>query len=287
MKEFFTNPIVVVPAIAWMISQFIKFGLQALKGDVSLKNLVKSGNMPSVHSAVVTALVVSVGFVEGVNSSLFGVALVFAMIVIYDALNVRRAVGEQGGILERLLEMQKTGMFTIRDDGTKERVKVSEVLGHSPLEVAAGAALGLVVATLLLRDYWPTQLSDYIWNYGETELLVAKIVLIIIAVVSVVAYLLLKRKKLRKLPSSRKLSSRIAYGLLMPSIFGLFVIWSNEIDLQIFSSKLWLILIVFWMVVYSSFALPSGIGDFFARKDSEAKELRDAKKRKRQKRRKK
>lgn len=287
MKEFFTNPIVLVPFIAFLISQFIKFGLQALKGDFNFKYLVKSGNMPSVHTAIVTALVTSVAFVEGVGSTVFGIALVFAMIVVYDALNVRRAVGEQGNILERLLEMQKTGLITVKDDGTKERVKVSEVLGHTPIEVFTGAVIGLVTAFLLLSDYWSDRLVDYFWTYGELEFDVTRIVMIVVFVVSMLGYIYLKRRPFRKLPSSRKLASRLAYGLIIPSLFALFTLWSYDIELQIFGSKVWLLLTGVWMVVYGAFAIPSGVGDFFARRESEAKELRAAKKRKRQKRRKK
>ena len=95
MKEFFTNPTVVVPAINWMIAQFLKFGFKAMKGDVSFKYFYKSGDMPSVHTALVVSLLVAVAFAEGVGSSYFGIALVFSMIVIYDSQSVRRAVGEQ------------------------------------------------------------------------------------------------------------------------------------------------------------------------------------------------
>lgn len=287
MKDFLTNPVIVVPFIAYLISQFIKFGLQALKGDFSLKYLVKSGNMPSVHTAIVASLVTAVGFVEGIDSTIFGITLVFSMIVAYDALNVRRAVGEQGNILERLLEMQKTGLISVKADGSRERVKVSEVLGHTPIEVAAGAAIGFITGFLLLNDYWSQGVTDYIWSYGDTEFRVTQIIMASILVISLVAYALLKRRAVRKLPSSRKLASRIAYGLIIPSLFALFVLWAADVDLQIFESKVWLLLTGLWMVIYGAIAIPSGIGDFFARREMEAKELKAEKKRKRQKRRKK
>jgi len=287
MKEFFTNPIVLVPFIAFLISQFIKFGLQALKGDFNFRYLVRSGNMPSVHTAIVTALAVAVAFVEGIDSTVFGIALVFAMIVIYDAMNVRRAVGEQGNILERLLEIQKTGLITVQDDGTKERVKVSEVLGHTPIEVFTGAVIGLVTAFLLMSGYWSDRMVNYFWSYGAREFDITRIVMIVVFVVSIFGYIYLKRRPFRKLPSSRKLTSRVAYGLIFPSLFALFVLWSYDVNLQIFRSKIWLLLTGVSMVIYGALAIPSGVGDFLARRESEARELRAARKRKRQKRRKK
>lgn len=285
MKELFSNPTVIVPAIAWLIAQFLKFGVKAMKGDVSLKYFIKSGNMPSVHTAIVVSLLVSVAFVEGLDSTFFGIALVLAMIVVYDALGVRRAVGEQGTILERLMQLQKNRINKVLPKG--EKIKLSEVLGHTPLEVAAGAAVGLVVSLLLMNGYWSDQVVSYFWSYGETEKLVTKTVLIIVALLSAVAYLALKRRSLRKLPSSKSLTSKIAYGLFIPSLFGLFVIWANDVDLVGFESKIWLIMTVFWMVGMSVTFIPSSVNNFLHNKESEQSDIKYAKKQKRQKRRKK
>lgn len=285
MKDIFTNPTVVVPAIVWMIAQFLKFAAKAMKGDVSLKYFVKSGNMPSVHTAVVIALVVSIAAVESFESSIFGVALIFAMIVIYDALNVRRAVGEQGGILERLLQMQKVRLQ--KGEGKPEKLKVIEVLGHTPVEVAAGALVGMVGSLLLLHSYWPDYAVNYLWNYGITEKTFAKIALIVVLLISLTSYIYLKRHVYRKLPSAKVLASRIAYGLIIPSIFGLAVIWSYEVELALFEGKLWLILTVLWMVLYSVTALPYATSKFTHNRHLEAEELRRQKKQKRQSRRKK
>ncbi len=285
MKELFSNPTVVVPAIAWLIAQFLKFGVKAMKGDVSLKYFIKSGNMPSVHTAIVMALLVSVAFVEGVDSTFFGIALVLAMIVIYDALGVRRAVGEQGTLLERLLQLQKDRINRVTPKG--ERINLVEVLGHTPLEVAAGAAVGLTVSLLLMNGYWSDRVVDYFWSYGTTEKFITKIILVIVVLLSTAAYLVLKRRSLRKLPSSKSLTNKIAYGLFIPSLFGLFVIWANDVNLAVFESKIWLITVVFWMVAASVIFVAPATRNFLHRKESEARELRQARKQKRQKRRKK
>ncbi len=285
MKEFFSNPTVVVPAIAWLIAQFIKFGVKAMKGDVNLKYFVKSGNMPSVHTSIVVALVVTVAFVEGVSSTFFGTALVLAMIVIYDALGVRRAVGEQGTLLERLLQLQKDRINRVTSRG--EKINLIEVLGHTPLEVAAGAAVGLIVSLLLMNQYWSDRVAEYFWNYGETEKVVTKAVLASIALLTVVAYLTLKRRSLRKLTSAKSLASKLAYGLFIPSLFGLFVVWANDVNLAMFESKLWLITVVAWVLIWSIIFIPQSVANFIHEKDNEAAELRRARKQKRQKRRKK
>ncbi len=287
MSDFFTNPTIVVPAITWMVAQFLKFGVKAMKGDVSVKYFYKSGNMPSVHTAIVTSLLVTVGLVEGVGSTFFGITLVLAMIVTYDALNVRRAVGEQGGILERLLQMQKDRLIY---DGKKiNKIKLIEVLGHTPLEVAAGVAVGLITSLLLLHTYWPSQVTDYMWNYSDSEPQITKIILLAMAAISFVGYLYLKRKSIRKLASAKLLASKIAYGLLLPSIFGLVVVWSNEVGFVLFESKIWLIATVTWMIVAAIFVIPGAIKVFINSKDDEVRTLKEEKrnKNKRRKRRKK
>ncbi len=285
MKDFFTNPTVVVPAISWMIAQFLKFGVKAMKGDVSFKYFYKSGDMPSVHTALVVSLLVAVAFVEGLGSTFFGIALAFSMIVIYDAQSVRRAVGEQGGMIARLIQLQKDRYNKVTPTG--EKVKLVEVLGHTPIEVLAGAAVGLITGVLLMHNYWSEGTVNYLWNYGETEILVAKIVLIAVLVLSTVTYAILKKRNLRKLPSAKNLATKIAYGFWVPSLFGLLVLWFNSVNLAIFGSKLWLIFTVAWMVVIALMFMPHAISNFVDSRDDEAKELRQQKKQKRQKRRKK
>ncbi len=285
MKEFFSNPVVIVPAITYLIAQFLKFGVKAMKGDVNLRYFIKSGNMPSVHTAIVVALVVSVAFVEGIDSTFFGIALVLAMIVVYDALNVRRAVGEQGTLLERLMQLQKDRINRVTPRG--EKINLIEVLGHTPIEVAAGAVVGLFVSLLLMNEHWSDKSVNYFWNYGENEKFITKIVMAVVVIMSITVYLVLKRRAFKKLPSAKSLASRVAYGLLLPALFSLFVLWANDISLGMFKSKLWLILVVAWILVWAIVFIPQSVANFMHEKDNEAAELRRAKKLKRQKRRKK
>ena len=95
--------------------------------------------MPSSHSATVCGLTTAMGRVCGLDSPMFAIAFVLACIVMYDATGVRRAAGEQAKVLNRLLEGQQV-------DPQKA---LKEFLGHTPLEVLAGAVLGIVLAAVL------------------------------------------------------------------------------------------------------------------------------------------
>ncbi len=102
------------------------------------------GGMPSSHSALVVALTTAIGRVEGVASSTFALALVFSGVVMYDAAGVRRAAGRTAAALNQLID----DLVTHRDLHPQERLL--ELLGHTPIEVLAGAALGLAVGLIPL-----------------------------------------------------------------------------------------------------------------------------------------
>ena len=150
------NPYIVVCLIAWAIAQFAKFILKALRGQVDLKYLYASGGMPSVHSAVVTALAASAYFRAGVDSDIFGLAAVLAGIVMYDSFGVRRASGEQAGAINTLVESLVQAKVKFERPHQK---RLREVLGHTPLEVLVGALLGLGIAAAGNLDQLQTELN--------------------------------------------------------------------------------------------------------------------------------
>jgi uncharacterized protein len=137
------NPYLEVPLIVWAVAQFIKFIVAAARGDISVKYLYGSGGMPSVHSAVVTSLAVTALLVAGFSSFEFGITAVFAAIVMYDSFGVRRSTGEQAVAINSILDT----LDSQRIDVPKHRLR--EILGHKPLEVTVGAALGLLLGALL------------------------------------------------------------------------------------------------------------------------------------------
>ncbi|HHW55190.1 MAG: divergent PAP2 family protein [bacterium] len=134
------NRVLVASLIAGIAAQILKVIINYLvKREIDFRLFVTSGGMPSSHTALVVALATGVCRQLGWNSTEFAIAVVFALIVMYDAAGVRRAVGKQAEILNIIMdEVVQKGRFR------EERLK--ELLGHTPKEVFAGGVLGLIVA---------------------------------------------------------------------------------------------------------------------------------------------
>lgn len=105
-----------------------------------------SGGMPSSHSAFVTCLTTQIGILQGVDSHLFAIAAVFSLITIYDSGGVRRSVGEQAKILNRVINKIDMSSFDKEKDNIKKEFK--ELVGHTPFEIIAGIMLGFIIALL-------------------------------------------------------------------------------------------------------------------------------------------
>lgn len=130
----------IAAAVAWVVAQGLKYLILSIKGR-SLKNLRQlylSGSMPSAHSATVVALLVVIGAKDGIDSAIFGLAALLSAIVMYDAVMVRRSSGEQGVALISLLKETKS---------TIPRPRTAK--GHTPIEVLAGALVGLIVGVVV------------------------------------------------------------------------------------------------------------------------------------------
>ena len=140
MADFF-NSILFTAFLGWFIAQLLKM-IFVLMHDRKLDwtRMIGSGGMPSSHSAFVTSLAMSVGLKDGFYSTTFAIAVVFAMVVMYAAAGIRRAAGQQAQILNRLIEQWN-------NSETREK-QLKELLGHTPVEVFAGAVLGVIIAIL-------------------------------------------------------------------------------------------------------------------------------------------
>lgn len=138
-----------IPLITWAAAQLIKFSIAISKGQYKPSLLFSSGGMPSVHSSTVAALA-TVALIEGGPASpLFGITGVFAAIVMYDSLGVRRAAGEQAKVLNLLIE-DLSANGSVKTPQKYGHLK--EILGHRPLEVVIGAVLGVGLAALLMGN---------------------------------------------------------------------------------------------------------------------------------------
>lgn len=128
--------------LAWAVAQVLKaFIHAAVYKQFKLERLLGDGGMPSAHSATVTSMAACTGVLYGLDSFQFAVTVMLAIIVMHDACGVRLETGKQSKILNELMDMFKTqGQFPVFSE---EHLK--EFVGHTPLQVAAGFLVGLIV----------------------------------------------------------------------------------------------------------------------------------------------
>lgn len=138
------NRVLLVPICAWAVTQAIKVLIALIRRKrVGLRYFVTGGGMPSAHSATVSALAASVAMVQGFESVTFGITVILALIVMYDATGVRRSVGKQSVVLNRIVQEIRSR----RPEAVIER-ELWELIGHTPFQVIVGAVLGILVAWL-------------------------------------------------------------------------------------------------------------------------------------------
>ncbi|MEB3228558.1 MAG: divergent PAP2 family protein [Synechocystis sp.] len=139
--EILHNQVLVISLAACFTAQGIKAIMELIRnGKINLRVLVSAGGMPSSHSALVGALATGVGLQKGWGSNEFAIACLFAVIVMYDAAGVRQAAGKQARILNQLIDE----LFQEEHNLNEERLK--ELLGHTPVQVLVGLALGITIA---------------------------------------------------------------------------------------------------------------------------------------------
>ena len=137
------NPVLLSALTAWLIAQALKVLIELItEKRVNWGLLFQAGGMPSSHSAMVSATALSTGIVYGFDSSVFSVAAVLAMIVIYDATGVRREAGRQAALINSIIEELSKGKFPPQG-------KLKEMLGHTPGEAFLGTLLGLAIGFLV------------------------------------------------------------------------------------------------------------------------------------------
>lgn len=135
--------VLITPIIGWVAAQGLKYIINLRKDGLQFRDLYSSGGFPSSHTTSTVALATYLGAIDGWTSHIFGLAAMFTAVVMYDAIGVRRAVGEHARLLQELA-IQKKVNYKVRGMHT--------ALGHSPFEVfgglVLGIAIGLIVSTL-------------------------------------------------------------------------------------------------------------------------------------------
>jgi len=153
IADFLTNRHLMTALAAAGLAQIFKTLFDYWRTGSWKKALfISTGGMPSSHSAITVALMVSVGLYEGFGTPLFAVSTVLALVVMHDAQGIRRAAGQQAEAINFLFSK-------LEDQGIKLDTKLKELLGHRPIEVIAGGILGLVVA-LIANNIFPLIVMD-------------------------------------------------------------------------------------------------------------------------------
>ena len=137
------NHILWVTIIAWILAQSIKVCLGVIRQrKFDFRWFVGPGGVPSSHAAGACALATSIGLKYGFDTVSFALAVAFAIVVMFDAQNVRRAAGKQAQILNKMME-------DIYWQGRINEAQLRELLGHTPIEVFLGMVLGISIALIL------------------------------------------------------------------------------------------------------------------------------------------
>lgn len=163
LRILFSNYLINVGFIAWCSAQLIKTLLVFISTKkFEMERLFGAGGMPSSHSALVCSMAIGMCRKMGFDSPEFALSLAFAAVVMYDAMGVRRAAGEQAKVLNKIVfdfsdlwgkpDKAKASSETAGEESEKNALRdkaLKEYLGHTPLEVLGGALLGILVAMLV------------------------------------------------------------------------------------------------------------------------------------------
>jgi acid phosphatase family membrane protein YuiD len=124
----------VTPFLAWLVAGSLKFAINSIKAKQFAFGLIGYGGLPSNHSAIVSSMVSLIALKQGINHPAFGVAITLMFIVILDANSLRRQVGKQAEIINKL------------SAGLPHYMDLRERMGHTRIEIVAGILVGIAVA---------------------------------------------------------------------------------------------------------------------------------------------
>ena len=142
--EILGNRVIQAAALAWAVAQALKVMLTlAISRRFDKSRVLGSGGMPSSHSAMTCAMLMTIGFREGFSSSIFALAFCFSGVVMYDAAGVRRSTGRNAAVINQLMDMLSGNGYVL------DEKRLKELVGHTPIQVLAGALLGTLIGTLM------------------------------------------------------------------------------------------------------------------------------------------
>ena len=143
LVEILNNKVLVIPFLVLIITQVFKTIYFSIKNKkLDLFTLLTTGGLPSSHSSLVSSLATVVLKVNGAGTAEFAIAVILAIIVMYDASGIRKAAGEHAKILNEMMEEKEYY-------SSKEYKKLKELLGHTKLEVFIGLLTGIFLTIIL------------------------------------------------------------------------------------------------------------------------------------------
>lgn len=160
LSSFTSNYIINVGVMAFITAQVLKLLFTLLMTrKVKLERLIGAGGMPSAHSALTSSIAIAMAKKLGFSSPEFGLAFALAMVVMHDAMSVRRAAGEQAKVLNKMIfefpffkrkkDLNGDGVIEEHEEEPLIPKELKEFLGHTPIEVLGGCLLGIIVAMFM------------------------------------------------------------------------------------------------------------------------------------------
>ena len=147
--KIFKNHMIIVPIIAWAVSQVIKIGVCLVtEKRLVLKKVVSDGGMPSAHTATVVSLAVMCGWTQGFDSAVFAAAMILAIVIMRDAVGVRFESGVHAAAIKKLGDQANE-----QTDDPEEKIDTARLklgVGHTPLQVACGTVVAIAVCVLYI-----------------------------------------------------------------------------------------------------------------------------------------
>jgi acid phosphatase family membrane protein YuiD len=141
--DIFSNKVLWVTLLSWAFAQGLKITLGLIKGKkFNFYWILRTGGMPSAHSAAVAALAFSIGVELSFSSPIFALAAIVALIIMFDAQTWRRSIGVQARILNRMMD-------DIHEKGKVGEDRLKELVGHTPIEVFVGALIGILIVLII------------------------------------------------------------------------------------------------------------------------------------------
>lgn len=145
------NRMFVTPLLSWFIAQVLKTIIHFIVSkEFDLERMIGSGGMPSCHTASVIGLLYATIYSKGLDGFEFPMAAMFAIIVMYDAMNVRMETGKQAVVLNLFLRNEEIKEHL---KGTRieewPKVILKEYVGHTPVQVVAGILIGVLTGYIV------------------------------------------------------------------------------------------------------------------------------------------